>query len=52
VYRLEYCHKEEWIPLQKYKNLSRMKANFLMGVCKLMKREETYNKLRIVDEDL
>jgi|TARA_B100000214_G_scaffold287819_1_gene217405 hypothetical protein len=51
VYRLEYCHKEEWIPLQKYKNLSRMKANFLMGVCALMKKEETLKKLRIAKDE-
>jgi len=28
-----------------------MKANFLMGVCALMKREDTYNKLRIADDE-
>jgi len=28
-----------------------MKANFLMGVCALMKKEETYNKLRIVKDE-
>jgi len=28
-----------------------MKANFLMGVCKLMKQEETYNKLRIAEDE-
>ena len=51
MYRLEYYVKEEWIPLQKYKNLSRMKANFLMGVCKLMKKEEIYNRLRIHEDN-
>jgi len=28
-----------------------MKANFLMGVCALMKKEETYKKLRIVEDE-
>ena len=48
VYRLEQCIKEEWIPLQKYRNLSRMKADFLMSISKMMKREEIL--LRMVDE--
>jgi len=51
VYRLEYYIKEEWIPLQKYRNLSRMKANFLMGVCALMKKEETMKRLRIHEDN-
>jgi len=48
VYRLEYCVKEQWIPLQKYRNLSRMKANFLMSISGMMKREDVL--LRMVDE--
>jgi len=28
-----------------------MKANFLMNVCALMKKEETYNKLRIAEDE-
>jgi len=51
VFRIEYYVKEEWIPLQKYRNLSRMKADFLMSISKMMRNEEVYNKLRIVDEN-
>ena len=28
-----------------------MKANFLMGVCALMRKEETMKKLRMVNEN-
>ncbi len=50
MYRIEYYVKEEWIPLTKYRNLSRMKADFLMNISKMMRDEDTYKKLRIVDE--
>jgi len=29
-----------------------MKADFLMSISKMMRNEEVYNKLRIVDENL